>query len=47
MDKSTPEELVAMLQAAIPEQHRKFAEKLLSDAGVPEFMDFMMIDQPL
>ena len=28
MDKTSPEELVAMLQAAIPEQHRKFAEKL-------------------
>ncbi|MEH6588341.1 MAG: nitronate monooxygenase family protein [Halioglobus sp.] len=35
MDKTSPEELVAMLQDAIPEQHRKFAEKLLDDAGVP------------
>ena len=35
MDKTSPEELVAMLQDAIPEQHRKFAEKMLSDAGVP------------
>jgi NAD(P)H-dependent flavin oxidoreductase YrpB (nitropropane dioxygenase family) len=37
MDKTSPEELVEMLQAAIPEQHRKFTEKLLSDAGVPEW----------
>ncbi len=37
MDKATPEDLVAMLQDAIPEQHRKFADKLLSDAGVPEW----------
>lgn len=35
MDKTSPEELVAMLQAAIPEQHRRFAEQLLSDHGVP------------
>lgn len=35
MDKTSPEELVAMLQAAIPEQHRKFAEQLLTDHGVP------------
>ncbi len=35
MDKSTPEELVAMIQAAIPQRHREFAEKLLSDHGVP------------
>jgi NAD(P)H-dependent flavin oxidoreductase YrpB (nitropropane dioxygenase family) len=37
MDKTTPEELVKMLQEAIPEQHREFASKLLSDAGVPEW----------
>ena len=37
MDQTTPEDLVAMLQAAIPEQHRKFTEKLLSDAGVPDW----------
>ena len=35
MDKSTPEELVAMIQAAIPQEHRDFAEKLLGDHGVP------------
>ncbi len=39
MDKSTPEELVAMIEAAIPQRHRDFAEKLLSDAGVPEWPD--------
>lgn len=39
MDKTTPEELVAMLQDAIPEQHRTFAEKLLTDAGVPPWPD--------
>lgn len=39
MDKTSPEELVAMLQEAIPEQHRKFAEKLLADHGVPEWPD--------
>lgn len=39
MDKASPEELVEMLQAAIPEQHRKFAEKLLSEHGVPEWPD--------
>ena len=39
MDKTDPEELVRMLQAAIPEQHRKFAEQLLTDHGVPEYPD--------
>lgn len=39
MDKTTPEELVAMLQDAIPDQHREFADKLLADAGVPEWPD--------
>ena len=39
MDKTSPEELVAMLQDAIPEQHRKFAEKMLADHGVPEWPD--------
>jgi NAD(P)H-dependent flavin oxidoreductase YrpB (nitropropane dioxygenase family) len=37
MDKTSPEELVKMLQDAIPQQHREFAAKLLSDAGVPEW----------
>lgn len=37
MDKNTPEELVQMLQDAIPEQHRKFSAKMLADAGVPEW----------
>ncbi len=39
MDKSTPEELVAMIQAAIPQEHRDFAEKLLADHGVPAWPD--------
>lgn len=39
MDKSTPEELVAMIEAAIPQRHREFAAKLLADAGVPEWPD--------
>ena len=39
MDKTSPEELVAMLQDAIPQQHRDFANKLLADAGVPEWPD--------
>jgi NAD(P)H-dependent flavin oxidoreductase YrpB (nitropropane dioxygenase family) len=39
MDKTNPEELVKMLQDAIPEQHRKFAEQLLKDHGVPEHPD--------
>ena len=37
MDQTDPEELVKMLQDAIPEQHRKFAEQLLKDHGVPEY----------
>lgn len=36
MGEMDPEKLVEMLQAAIPEQHRKFADKLLADHGVPE-----------
>ncbi len=39
MGETDPEKLVAMLQAAIPEQHRKFAAKLLADHGVPELPD--------
>jgi NAD(P)H-dependent flavin oxidoreductase YrpB (nitropropane dioxygenase family) len=39
MDKTSPEELVAMLQDAIPPQHREFVNTLLSDAGVPEWPD--------
>ena len=39
MDKTSPEELVAMLQEAIPPQHREFADKLLSDHGVPAWPD--------
>lgn len=35
MEETDADKLVEMLQAAIPEQHRKFAEKLLTDAGVP------------
>jgi NAD(P)H-dependent flavin oxidoreductase YrpB (nitropropane dioxygenase family) len=37
MEETDPDELVKMLQAAIPEQHRKFAEQLLSDHGVPAY----------
>jgi NAD(P)H-dependent flavin oxidoreductase YrpB (nitropropane dioxygenase family) len=36
MGETDPDKLVEMLQAAIPEQHRKFAAKLLKDHGVPE-----------
>jgi NAD(P)H-dependent flavin oxidoreductase YrpB (nitropropane dioxygenase family) len=39
MGETDPEKLVEMLQAAIPEQHRKFAAKLLADHGVPELPD--------
>lgn len=35
--ETDPDKLVEMLQAAIPEQHRKFAEQLLTDHGVPEW----------
>lgn len=37
MGETDPDKLVEMLQAAIPEQHRKFAEQLLKDHGVPEW----------
>ncbi|WP_101759797.1 nitronate monooxygenase family protein [Oceanicoccus sp. KOV_DT_Chl] len=39
MDKTSPDELVAMIQDAIPEEHRKFAAGLLSSHGVPELPD--------
>jgi len=39
MEETSADDLVKMLQAAIPEQHRKFAEKLLSDHHVPEIPD--------
>jgi NAD(P)H-dependent flavin oxidoreductase YrpB (nitropropane dioxygenase family) len=32
-----PDKLVAMIQAAIPEEHRKFAKGLLEEHGVPEW----------
>jgi len=32
-----PDKLVEMLKAAIPDQHRQFANKLLADHGVPEW----------
>jgi len=35
MGEVDPAKLEEMLRAAIPEQHRKFAEKLLADHGVP------------
>jgi len=37
MEETDPDELVKMLQSAIPEQHRKFTEQLLTDHGVPEY----------
>jgi NAD(P)H-dependent flavin oxidoreductase YrpB (nitropropane dioxygenase family) len=37
MDESDPEKLVAMIQAAIPQEHRDFANKLLAEHGVPEW----------
>ncbi|MFT5333151.1 MAG: NAD(P)H-dependent flavin oxidoreductase YrpB (nitropropane dioxygenase family) [Halioglobus sp.] len=39
MEQTDPDELVKMLQDAIPDQHRKFTEKLLNDYGVPEYPD--------
>ena len=39
MEETSADELVKMLQAAIPEQHRKFADQLLSDHGVPKIPD--------
>jgi len=36
MGEVDPHKLEEMLRAAIPEQHRTFAKKLLSDHGVPE-----------
>ncbi len=39
MEETDPDELVKMLKAAIPEQHVKFAEKLLTDRGVPVYPD--------
>jgi NAD(P)H-dependent flavin oxidoreductase YrpB (nitropropane dioxygenase family) len=35
--ETDPEKLVEMIQAAIPEQHRQFASKLLKEHGVPEW----------
>ncbi len=37
MGETDPAKLVQMIEDAIPEQHRKFASKLLSDHGVPEW----------
>lgn len=39
MEETDPDELVQMLQDAIPDQHRKFAEQLMKDHGVPEYPD--------
>ncbi|MBW2275474.1 MAG: nitronate monooxygenase [Deltaproteobacteria bacterium] len=36
MGEMDPEKLEAQLRAAVPQQHREFAAKLLADAGVPE-----------
>ena len=35
--ETDPDKLVEMIQAAIPEEHRKFADGLLADHGVPEW----------
>jgi NAD(P)H-dependent flavin oxidoreductase YrpB (nitropropane dioxygenase family) len=37
MGETDPDKLVQMIQDAIPEEHRKFAEGLLRDHGVPEW----------
>ena len=37
MDETDPTQLVAMLKAAIPEQHRQFADRLLAEHGVPQW----------
>lgn len=39
MGETDPDELVKMIQDAIPEEHRKFAAGLLKDHGVPEWPD--------
>ncbi|MEM9255851.1 MAG: nitronate monooxygenase family protein [Pseudomonadota bacterium] len=39
MEKTSAAELVEMLNAAIPQEHRDFAAKLLGDAGVPDWPD--------
>ncbi|GAB5451596.1 MAG: nitronate monooxygenase family protein [Halioglobus sp.] len=39
MEKTSAAELVQMLNDAIPGEHREFAEKLLSEHGVPEWPD--------
>jgi NAD(P)H-dependent flavin oxidoreductase YrpB (nitropropane dioxygenase family) len=36
-DETDPDKLVAMIEAAIPQQHRDFVNKLLADHGVPEW----------
>ena len=36
-DETDPAKLVAMIEAAIPEEHREFTSKILSDHGVPEW----------
>lgn len=39
MDSSTSEDLVALIESAIPQRHREFAESMLSEAGVPAWPD--------
>ena len=39
MGEDDPAKLVEMIMAAIPDEHRRFADKLLSDHGVPEWPD--------
>jgi NAD(P)H-dependent flavin oxidoreductase YrpB (nitropropane dioxygenase family) len=44
MDELDPKKLEAQLEAAIPPEHREFADKLLADHGVPELPED---EQPL
>ncbi|MGB1140779.1 MAG: nitronate monooxygenase, partial [Halioglobus sp.] len=39
MEETSAADLVKMLNDAIPQGHRDFAEKMLKDAGVPEWPD--------
>jgi len=47
MGEIDPAKLEAMLQAAIPEQHRRFADKLLSDHGVPRIPEGEQVNELL
>ena len=47
MGEVDPEKLEQMLLAAIPEEHRKFADKLLEDHGVPKLPEGEKVSQLL